>query len=355
MNQIQKYIAVLEKTGLDALLLTSQTNRYYAATYDVAEGVAVITRHGSWYITDSRNLEAAEKHLDGFTLLQNDQTHSFSMLIGQALSAAGARTLGIEEQYLTLAEYEAYRAALDAELVPCQEELTVLRYVKEPWELELLRKAQAITDATFTELLGIIRAGMTEKELAAELIYRLYKLGGEGLAFDPIVVSGSNSSLPHGVPSDRVIQPGDFITMDFGAKYGGYCADMTRTVALGYATDEMKTVYNTVLKAQLAGIAVSKAGVLGKTVHETAAQVIRDAGYGPYFGHGYGHGVGIEVHESPSCNQRGEVPMPVGAVCSAEPGIYLPDKFGVRIEDVVVFREEGCEVLTGSPKELIIL
>ena len=355
MNQIQKYIAVLEKTGLDALLLTSQTNRYYAATYDVAEGVAVITRHGSWYITDSRYLEAAEKHLDGFTLLQNDQTHSFSMLIGQALSAAGARTLGIEEQYLTLAEYEAYRDALDAELVPCQEELTVLRYVKEPWELELLRKAQAITDATFTELLGIIRAGMTEKELAAELIYRLYKLGGEGLAFDPIVVSGPNSSLPHGVPSDRVIQPGDFITMDFGAKYGGYCADMTRTVALGYATDEMKTVYNTVLKAQLAGIAVSKAGVLGKTVHETAAQVIRDAGYGPYFGHGYGHGVGIEVHESPSCNQRGEVPMPAGAVCSAEPGIYLPDKFGVRIEDVVVFREEGCEVLTGSPKELIIL
>ena len=355
MNQIKKYIAVLEKTGLDALLLTSQTNRYYAATYDVAEGVAVITRAGCWYITDSRYLEAAEKHLDGFTLLQNDQTHSFTMLIGQALAAAGAKTLGIEEQYLTLAEYESYRDALDAQLVPCQEELTVLRYVKEPWELELLDKAQQITDATFTELLGVIRAGMTEKELAAELIYRLYKLGGEGLAFDPIVVSGPNSSLPHGVPSDRVIQPGDFITMDFGAKYGGYCADMTRTVALGYATDEMKTVYNTVLKAQLAGIAVSKAGVLGKTVHETAAQVIREAGYGPYFGHGYGHGVGIEIHESPSCNQRGEVPMPVGAVCSAEPGIYLPDKFGVRIEDVVVFQAEGCRVLTQSPKELIIL
>ena len=355
MNQIKKYISVLEKTGLDALLLTSQTNRYYAATYDVAEGVAVITRTGSWYITDSRYLEAAQKHLDGFTLLQNDQAHSFSMLIGQALAEAGAKTLGIEEQYLTLAEYESYRDALDAQLVPCQEELTVLRYVKEPWELELLDKAQQITDATFTELLGVIRAGMTEKELAAELIYRLYKLGGEGLAFDPIVVSGPNSSLPHGVPSDRVIQPGDFITMDFGAKFGGYCADMTRTVALGYATDEMKTVYNTVLKAQLAGIAVSKAGVLGKTVHEAAAQVIRDAGYGPYFGHGYGHGVGIEIHESPSCNQRGEVPMPVGAVCSAEPGIYLPDKFGVRIEDVVVFQSEGCRVLTQSPKELIIL
>ena len=196
---------------------------------------------------------------------------------------------------------------------------------------------------------------MTEKELQAELIYCLYKNGAEGPSFDPIVVSGPNTSLPHGVATDRVIQEGDFITMDFGVLYNGYCSDMTRTVAVGYVTEEMEKVYNTVLKAQLAGIAVTKAGVTSKEVDGAARQVIADAGYGAYFGHGYGHSLGLEVHEAPNCNPGGETPMQVGVVSSAEPGIYLPGKFGVRIEDVVVFTEDGCENITKSPKNLIIL
>ena len=196
---------------------------------------------------------------------------------------------------------------------------------------------------------------MTEKELAAELIYCLYKNGGEGLSFDPIVVSGPNTSMPHGVPGDRKLQKGDFITMDFGVIYQGYCSDMTRTVALGYATDEMKKVYNTVLKAQLAGIAASKAGATGREVDAAARDVISAAGYGEYFGHSYGHSLGMEVHENPNCTPKNEKPIPVGAVCSAEPGIYIPDEFGVRIEDVVVFEENGCRNLTKSPKDLLIL
>ena len=196
---------------------------------------------------------------------------------------------------------------------------------------------------------------MTEKQLQAELIYCLLKNGADGLAFDPIVVSGPNTSLPHGVAGDRVLQEGDFITMDFGAMYQGYCSDMTRTVALGYATEEMEKIYNTVLEAQLAGLAVSKAGVIGKEVDAAARKVISDAGYGEYFGHGYGHSLGLEVHESPSPNGGNDQPLPAGAICSAEPGIYLPGKFGVRIEDVVIFREGGCENITGSPKNLIII
>jgi Xaa-Pro aminopeptidase len=229
------------------------------------------------------------------------------------------------------------------------------RAIKEEYELERMRKAQQITDAAFTEVLTRIKAGMTEKELAAELIYCLLKNGGEGLSFEPIVVSGPNTSLPHGVPGERRLQEGDFITMDFGVTYQGYCSDMTRTVALGYVTEEMRTVYDTVLKAQLAGISATRAGVKGKEVDAAARQVIEDAGYGPYFGHSYGHSIGMECHEMPSCSPSGEVVMEENMVSSAEPGIYLPGKFGVRIEDVVVFKADGCENLTHSPKNLIII
>ena len=183
----------------------------------------------------------------------------------------------------------------------------------------------------------------------------MYKNGATGLAFDPIVVSGPNTSLPHGVAGERVIRAGDFITMDFGASYMGYCSDMTRTVAVGFVTEEMKKIYNIVLEAQLAGIAASKAGVPGQDIDGAARRIISDAGYGPYFGHGYGHSLGLEIHENPSPNARNEAAMPVNSVASAEPGIYLPGKFGVRIEDVVVYREDGCEILTHSPKNLIIV
>ena len=359
MKNIEKYQSLLETGEVDALLLTSVYNRLYAAQYrvaeGVAEGVAVVTREGAYYFTDSRYIEAAEKNLKGFTVRMTHPGSSEIERINEVIGEHTIKKLGFEENDMTYGDYLRYNEALHAVLVPMQAKIDAFRATKEPWEIELMRKAQAITDQTFSELCKIIQAGMTEKELEAELLYRLYKHGAEGPSFDPIVVSGPNTSLPHGVPGERKLEFGDFITMDFGCIYGGYCSDMTRTVALGFVSEEMDKVYKTVLKAQLAGIAATKAGVAGRDIDGTARKVIADAGYGDYFGHGYGHSLGILIHEAPNANTRNDQPMPAGAVVSAEPGIYLPGKFGVRIEDVTVITETGCEVLTKSPKNLIIL
>ena len=355
MKNIEKYQSLLETGEVDALLLTSVYNRLYAAQYRVAEGVAVVTREGAYYFTDSRYIEAAEKNLKGFTVRMTHPGSSEIERINEVIGEHTIKKLGFEENDMTYGDYLRYNEALHAVLVPMQAKIDAFRATKEPREIELMRKAQAITDQTFSELCKIIQAGMTEKELEAELLYRLYKHGAEGPSFDPIVVSGPNTSLPHGVPGERKLEFGDFITMDFGCIYGGYCSDMTRTVALGFVSEEMDKVYKTVLKAQLAGIAATKAGVAGRDIDGAARKVIADAGYGDYFGHGYGHSLGILIHEAPNANTRNDQPMPAGAVVSAEPGIYLPGKFGVRIEDVTVITETGCEVLTKSPKNLIIL
>jgi Xaa-Pro aminopeptidase len=354
MTNLEKYQSLL--TGpADGLLLTSRFSRHYGAAYDISEGVAIVTKSGCRYFTDSRYIEAAQKGIEGFEVLETDRDHSYTQRINDAIRDFGVTCLGYEEGYMTVAEWLNYEEKLDAKLIPMHKEIASFRGVKEPYELERMRKAQQITDAAFTEVLTKIRPGMTEKELTAELIYCLLKNGGEGLSFEPIVVSGPNTSLPHGVPGERKLQEGDFITMDFGVLYQGYCSDMTRTVALGYATEEMKKVYDTVLAAQLAGIAATRAGVTGKSIDAAARQVICDAGYGAFFGHGYGHSLGLEIHESPNCNPAEERIMEENMVCSAEPGIYLPGKFGVRIEDVVVFTASGCEILTASPKNLIII
>ncbi len=354
MKNIEKYISLLSGE-VDGLLLTSRYSRYYGAEFDIAEGVAVISKSGCRYFTDSRYIESAQNGIRGMEVIMVDREHPYTKLLNEAILDFGITTLGYEESYLTVAEFMSYEKNLRAKLVPMHKQISAFRSVKEPWELDCMRKAQAIADVAFREVCTKIRVGMTEKELCAELIYCLLKNGGEGLSFDPIVVSGPNTSLPHGVPGDRKLQDGDFITMDFGVLYKGYCSDMTRTVALGYATEEMKEVYNTVLQAQLAGIAATKAGVKGKDVDGAARKVIADAGYGAYFGHGYGHCLGLEVHEAPGCSPAGETVMEENMVASAEPGIYLPGKFGVRIEDVVIFKADGCENITNSPKELIIL
>ena len=354
MKNVEKYLSLLQSDS-EGLLLTSRCSRYYAAEFDIAEGVAIVTAKGCRYFTDSRYIESAENGITGMQVQMVGRGVGYFQLINQAVADFGIEKLGYEENYLTVAEFLAYEKNIKAELVPMQKSINAFRSTKEPWELDLMIKAQEIADRAFAEICPRIKAGMTEKELAAELIYCLYKNGGEGLSFDPIVVSGPNTSLPHGVPGDRKIQEGDFITMDFGVVYKGYCSDMTRTVALGYATEEMRKVYDTVLAAQLAGIAATRAGVTGKEVDAAARKVIEDAGYGEYFGHSYGHSLGLEVHESPNCAPSGDTVMQPGMVCSAEPGIYLPGKFGVRIEDVVIFREGGCTDITHSPKNLIIL
>ena len=340
---------------MDGLLLTSRYSRHYCAEYDIAEGVAMVTKAGCRYFTDSRYIEDAQNGLKGFEVIEMNRANPYNDLLNKAIADFGVTKLGFEENYLTVAELTRYEKDLNAALVPYNDKIHQFRGAKEEWELELMRKAQSITDKAFAEIITRLKAGMTEKQLQAELIYCLYKNGADGLAFSPIVVSGPNTSLPHGVASDRVIREGDFVTMDFGAQYRGYCSDMTRTVAVGYATEEMQEVYNTVLKAQLAGIAATKAGIPGGEVDAAARNVIEQAGYGKYFGHGYGHSVGLEIHEAPNCGFASQQIMVENCVASAEPGIYLPGKFGVRIEDVLIYKADGYEDITGSPKNLIII
>lgn len=354
MKNLDKYLSLLGGE-VDGLLLTSRYSRHYGAEFDIAEGVAIVTAKGCRYFTDSRYIESAEKNLKGFEVLPVNKLTGYFSRLNDAIADFGVTALGYEEAYLTVAELMGYEKHLNAKLVPFNAKISSFRGVKEDWELELMRKAQAITDQAFAEVITRIHPGMTELQLQAELIYCMYKNGGTGLAFDPIVVSGPNTSLPHGVAGERVIREGDFITMDFGASYMGYCSDMTRTVAVGYATEEMKKVYATVLAAQEAAIAITRAGVPGCEIDGAARKVIADAGYGEFFGHGYGHSLGLEIHESPSPNMGNKEPLPEGAVCSAEPGIYLPGKFGVRIEDVTIYRADGCEDITASPKELLIV
>ncbi len=354
MKNLDKYLSLLGQE-VDGLLLTSRYSRFYAAEFDIAEGIAIVTKAGCRYFTDSRYIESAQNGIRGMEVLETNRANPYGKLINDALAQFGVERLGYEEGFMTVAELIAFQKELKAEMIPVGKQIDGFRAVKEQWELDRMRKAQAITDTAFSQVLERIRPGMTEKELQAELIYCLYKNGAEGLSFDPIVVSGPNTSLPHGVAGDRVIQDGDFVTMDFGVLLGGYCSDMTRTVAVGHATEEMKTVYETVLAAQKAGIAATRPGVKGKDIDEAARQVITAAGYGEYFGHGYGHSLGLQVHENPNCNPKEETYMTAGMVTSAEPGIYLPGKFGVRIEDVVIFTDNGCENITKSPKNLIIV
>ena len=355
MNQISKVRSLLND-ALPAILLTGAPNRQYATGALIDEGMCLVTAERCDYFTDSRYTETAQKQLSGVARVTEVRAdRPYAACIQAVLDDAGIDRLGVEEEKLTHGEFLRLQGKLRAELLPCQQTLDGLRAVKEPWEQEIMRQAQTIADGVFSELLTVIRPGMTEKELEAELIYRLYRAGAEGLSFPPIVVSGPNSSMPHGVAGHRKLEPGDFITMDFGVTYRGYCSDMTRTVALGHATDKMREVYDTVLRAQTAAISATRAGLTGRKIDAVARKIIADAGYGGFFGHGYGHSLGIEIHEAPNCAPSSDTPMPAGAVASAEPGIYLPGEFGVRIEDVVIFTPEGCENVTRSPKELLIL
>ncbi len=354
MNHIRQIAAKLPDYGVDAMLVTSEPGEFYAVGFH-GEGVALVAAEESAYITDSRYIEKAREVVTGATVDVVERNRGYLVQINQFLDRLGIRTLGIEDDRLTLRTYRRYEKELHAQLVPAGGLLAGLRAAKDPEELARMVRAQRVAERALDEILGFLRPGVTERQAAAKLTYNMLRFGAEKNSFDPIVVSGPNGSLPHGVPGDRAIQRGDFVTMDFGCKWGGYCSDMTRTVAVGEPTEEMRRVYHLVLEAQEAGIRASRAGVRGRDIDAAARQVIEAGGYGPYFGHGYGHSLGIEIHEDPSANTRDETPMPVGAVVSAEPGIYLPGRFGVRIEDVVVMEEGGCRDLTLAPKELLIL
>ena len=356
MNNIERIRRELERRGLDAVLVTDEKNQRYAAGFPFTDGAVLVARTGAWLITDSRYIEAAEAAVDGCVSVRLfDREHPLRERVREALAESGAQRLAAEDQRLSHAGFLMWEKTLGLTLLPAGDLFQTLRAVKSEEELASMTEAQRISEAALEEVLHLIRPGMTEREVAAELVYRMLRHGSEGNSFDPIVVTGSKTSLPHGVPGDKVIEKGDFLTMDFGSLKNGYCSDMTRTVAVGSATDEMKNVYDVVLRAQLAGIKAARAGVLGKDIDQASRKVIADAGFGPYFGHGFGHCLGLEIHEPPFASPKGNVPLPAGSVSSAEPGIYLPGRFGVRIEDVMILRETGAELITRAPKELIIL
>lgn len=354
MNHLKQIAAGLDEYGLDAMLVTSAPGEFYAVGFH-GEGAVVVTSGECRYFTDSRYIEAAEKQVAGAHITMTDRSKNIQALVKGAVEELGVKKLGFEDGYMTVAQYNRYAGDLPCALTPANQLISKLRAAKDAEEIELMKKAQEITDKAFSEIIRFIRPGMTEREIAARLQYDMLRLGADKMSFDPIVVTGPNGSLPHGIPGDRKVEPGSFITMDFGCKYGGYCSDMTRTVAVGSVTDEMRQVYDTVLQAQLAGIAAARAGATGKAVDGAARDIIRQAGYGPCFGHSFGHGVGVEIHEGPNATPSNDKPLPAGAVISAEPGIYLPGKLGVRIEDVLYLTPEGCQNLTLAPKELVIL
>ncbi len=352
MNHLKGIADKLQEYGLDAMLITSEPGEFYAVGFH-GEGVALITPDRSWYYTDPRYIEAAQQTLQGAKVGLYDKSYMETM--AQLVAAHGIRKLGFEERYMSVSSYHLWTDQVDAQLVPASKLLAELRMVKDEEELAAMKEAQRITDQAFSEILNDLKPGVTECEIAAKLTYLMACKGAERNSFDPIVAAGANGSKPHAVPTQNRIQQGQFVTMDFGCVVGGYCSDMTRTVAVGQPSQEMCLVYDTVLRAQLAGIAAAKGGVPGSQVHNAAAQVIADAGYGDYFGHGFGHSLGIEIHEDPNFSPRWEKPIPAGATLSAEPGIYLPGRFGVRIEDVVLLTQEGNVDITHSPKELLIL
>lgn len=356
MNHLNQIREKLADYHIEAMLVTGEAGERYAVGFH-GEGVVLVTGQGAWYCTDSRYIESAEGQITDCTVTMTGKGKDHTALAAEEIARQGVKVIGIQEDAMSLREYRAWVKALGEEiqLKDAGKLIADLRASKDEEELERMMQAQAITDKTFLEILNHIRPGETEQEIAAKITYYQMKFGAEKNSFDPIVVSGPKGSLPHGIPGDKQIRSGEFVTMDFGCMVGGYCSDMTRTIAVGQPTEEMERVYHTVLEAQLAGIAAAKAGVIGADVDEVARSIIRQAGYGDYFGHGLGHSLGLEIHEPPNFNANCKSPIPAGAVLSVEPGIYLPGKLGVRIEDVVWLEEGGCRVLTKSEKKLIVL
>ena len=353
MDNVKRITDALK--DFEAILLISPTNRRYATGFPSTEGTVLITRNSAHFFVDARYIEAARNAIKGAEVELVTNKYDWYAQVNAVLEAEKITKLAFEDGYVNCAEFSRMSGKLNAELVPEDGLMSSLRAVKQQPEVEALIAAQRLAEKALDKVLGVIKPGMTEKDVAAELVYNMLKLGAENVSFEPIVVTGEKSSMPHGVPGDKVIKKGDFLTMDFGCILGGYCSDMTRTVAIGKPTKEMRKVYDIVLEAQLAGIAAARAGVTGREVDKAARDVIDAAGYGEYFGHSFGHSLGLDIHEPPNAMPTNNDPFPAGAVISAEPGIYIPGKFGVRIEDVIVLREGGCEDITKAPKDLLIL
>src|SRR5699024_3270630 len=311
-------------------------------------GAILISKDAAQFITDFRYTEQAKEQAKGFTVIEHQG--SLVQEIKDQLNDLNIKHLAFEKEHVTYATYELYKDALDVELVPTQGIVEELRLIKTEHELNIMKKAAQIADQAFEHILSYIKPGVKEIDIANELEFFMRQQGATSSSFDIIVASGYRSALPHGVASDKRIESGELVTLDYGALYNGYCSDTTRTVAVGEISDELKNIYKTVLEAQLCGIEGIKPGMTGKEADALTRNHIKDKGYGEYFGQSTGHGLGMEVHEGPSLSYRTERKLEPGMVVTVEPGIYIPDVGGCRIEDDIVITQTGNERLTTANK-----
>lgn len=353
--KLQKLRNALKKYGVDALLITNSYNIRYMTGFTGSSGVAFVTQEEALFITDFRYTEQADKQVvpNGFKVVQHAGIIPKEVAI-QA-EALGVKSVAFEKDAMVYALYEQYKQALKVDFVPVSGVIEKIRLIKTPEEINIIKAACEIADNAFSHILTYIKPGMTELDVSNELEFFMRKQGATSSSFDIIVASGLRSALPHGVATSKVIEKGDFVTLDFGALYNGYISDITRTIAVGQPSDKLVEMYNVVLESQK--LAVDKVGpnMTGIEADAIARDYLKAKGYGEAFGHSTGHGIGLEVHEGPGLSFRSETVLEPNMVVTIEPGVYLPGIGGVRIEDDIVITKTGNEVLTRSPKELIIL
>lgn len=351
--KIEKLRELLAEQNLDALLVTNPYNRRYMTNFTGTAGVVIVSKDDAVFITDFRYVEQANEQLSGYRIVQH--TGTAIQEVANQVQEMKIRTLGFEKEDLSYSQFELYQKHVQAELVPVAGLVEQLRIIKTPEEIEVLQQAAAIADAAFVYICSVIKPGKTELEIANELEFFMRKQGAASSSFDIIVASGERGALPHGVASDKVIEAGDFVTMDYGALYNGYISDITRTVAVGEPSAKLREIYDTVLTAQELAVERIKPGMTGIEADAIARGYIQSKGYGEAFGHSTGHGIGLEVHEAPALSFRSETVLVPNMAVTVEPGIYLPGIGGVRIEDDILITETGNERLTKSTKELLIL
>jgi Xaa-Pro aminopeptidase len=353
MEKIEKLRAEFSALGIDGILITNPFNRRYISNFTGSAGVVLINGEKALFLTDFRYIEQASNQCQGFEVVKI--SGSIPEEVAQQAKKLGIQKLGFEEDFMTYSSFKLYDKEVESELVPISGVIEKLRLIKTDAELKILKIAADIADAAFKHILDFIRPGKTELEVSNELEFFMRKAGATSSSFDIIVASGRRSALPHGVASDKVIEAGDMVTMDYGCYYNGYVSDITRTVAMGEPDAKLKEIYEVVLEAQLRGMAGIKPGMTGKEADAITRDYISEKGYGEYFGHSTGHGIGLEVHEGPGLSMKSDVILQPGMVVTCEPGIYVPGLGGVRIEDDTLITKDHNEALTHSTKELIIL
>ncbi|MFB5087856.1 Xaa-Pro peptidase family protein [Psychrobacillus sp. FJAT-21963] len=353
MMKLEKLRAALEEQGVDALLITNGYSRRYMTGFTGTAGVAIVSKNDAVFITDFRYTEQAASQIKDYRIVQHTKT--LIEEVANQVTEMGINSIGFEKDDLTYSGYELYKQAIQADLVPLSGLVEKIRLIKTEEEISIIKSACRIADEAFNHIVTYIKPGMTELEVSNELEFFMRKLGASSSSFDTIVASGVRSALPHGVATSKVIEVGDFVTLDFGALYNGYISDTTRTIAVGEPSDQLKEIYQVVLDAQLLALEKIKPGMTGKEADAIARDYIASKGYGEAFGHSLGHGIGLEVHEGPGLSFRSDITLEPGMIITIEPGIYLPNIGGVRIEDDAIVTENGLEKLTHSTKELLIL